>query len=100
MLRYANRAACPVSVGQQLALIKHRNAAVLSVSVLSPWGPQSTTFGIFQRHEVSVDVVATSEVSVSLTLDPSRGEGSCFRITLPQTGIMPAPAKLQSVATS
>ena len=33
---------------------------------------QSTTFGIFQRHEVSVDVVATSEVSVSLTLDPSR----------------------------
>lgn len=33
---------------------------------------QSTTFGIFQRHEVSVDVVATSEVSVSLTLDPAR----------------------------
>lgn len=27
---------------------------------------------MFARHQVSVDVVATSEVSVSLTLDPKR----------------------------
>jgi aspartate kinase len=29
-------------------------------------------FDVFARHQVSVDVVATSEVSVSLTLDPKR----------------------------
>jgi hypothetical protein len=34
--------------------------------------PQATIFGIFQKQEVSVDVVATSEVSISLTLDPSK----------------------------
>jgi len=33
---------------------------------------QAQTFSIFQRNEVSVDVVATSEVSISLTLDPSK----------------------------
>ena len=33
---------------------------------------QAQTFAIFQRNEVSVDVVATSEVSISLTLDPSK----------------------------
>jgi len=33
---------------------------------------QAQTFDIFQRNEVSVDVVATSEVSISLTLDPSK----------------------------
>ena len=33
---------------------------------------QAQVFGIFQRNEVSVDVVATSEVSISLTLDPSK----------------------------
>jgi hypothetical protein len=33
---------------------------------------QATIFGIFQKQEVSVDVVATSEVSISLTLDPSK----------------------------
>lgn len=37
------------------------------------WGVlQAQTFSIFQRNEVSVDVVATSEVSISLTLDPSK----------------------------
>ena len=39
-------------------------------SAMSPM--QAQTFAIFQRNEVSVDVVATSEVSVSLTLDPSK----------------------------
>ena len=28
-----------------------------------------TTFDVFHRHRASVDVVATSEVSVSLTID-------------------------------
>jgi len=45
---------------------------IVSTKMLGQFGFLSTTFGIFQRHEVSVDVVATSEVSVSLTLDPSR----------------------------
>ena len=31
------------------------------------WAPK--LFGIFERHRMSVDVVATSEVSVSLTVD-------------------------------
>jgi aspartate kinase len=29
-------------------------------------------FNVFLRNQVSVDVVATSEVSISLTLDPKR----------------------------
>jgi aspartokinase len=29
-------------------------------------------FGILERNQVSVDMVATSEVSVSFTLDPSK----------------------------
>ena len=29
-------------------------------------------FGIFRDQKVSVDVVATSEISISLTLDPRR----------------------------
>ena len=36
-------------------------------------GFMRTTFDVFHRHRISVDVVATSEVSVSLTIDdPSR----------------------------
>lgn len=37
-----------------------------------PPGFLSKVFDVFARHQVSVDVVATSEVSVSLTLDPKR----------------------------
>lgn len=37
-----------------------------------PPGFLSKVFDVFARNQVSVDVVATSEVSVSLTLDPKR----------------------------
>lgn len=38
-------------------------------------GFMRTTFDVFHRHRISVDVVATSEVSISLTIDdPSRLE--------------------------
>lgn len=45
---------------------------IVSNKMLGNFGFLATTFGIFQKHEVSVDVVATSEVSVSLSLDPVR----------------------------
>src|SRR5205814_3833575 len=37
--------------------------------MLLPEGFMRTTFDVFHRHRASVDVVATSEVSVSLTID-------------------------------
>ena len=33
------------------------------------YDPATDLFGVFERHRVSVDVVATSEVSVSVTVD-------------------------------
>ena len=41
-------------------------------------------FGIFRDQKVSVDVVATSEISISLTLDPRR---AAALTRLPQTGL-------------
>ncbi|GBF88595.1 aspartokinase chloroplastic-like [Raphidocelis subcapitata] len=43
-----------------------------STRMLGAHGFLSKVFDVFARHQVSVDVVATSEVSVSLTLDPKR----------------------------
>ena len=40
--------------------------AYLNAKCVLP-APQATSFGIFQRHEVSVDVVATSEVRPAIT---------------------------------
>ncbi len=34
--------------------------------------PHRQVFDVFARNKISVDVVATSEVSVSLTLDPAK----------------------------
>ena len=39
----------------------------VSMTVCSP---RLQVFGIFRDQKVSVDVVATSEISISLTLDP------------------------------
>lgn len=45
---------------------------VHSTRMLGAHGFLSRVFDVFAHHQVSVDVVATSEVSVSLTLDPKR----------------------------
>lgn len=37
-----------------------------------PTHPLLQVFEVFARNKISVDVVATSEVSVSLTLDPAK----------------------------
>jgi aspartate kinase len=43
---------------------------IVSTRMLGQFGFLSTVFGIFEAEQISVDVVATSEVSISLTLDP------------------------------
>jgi len=42
---------------------------IVSTRMLGQYGFLSEVFSIFARHNISVDMVATSEVSVSLTLD-------------------------------
>jgi aspartate kinase len=49
---------------------------IVSVKMVKTSGFMSCVFKIFQENEISVDVVATSEVSISLTLDtPNSREG-------------------------
>ena len=43
---------------------------IVSTRMLGQFGFLSTVFNIFAESEISVAVVATSEVSISLTLDP------------------------------
>lgn len=45
---------------------------ITSTRMLGQYGFLATVFEIFRKLKVSVDVVATSEVSVSLTLDPKK----------------------------
>ncbi|EIE26095.1 aspartate kinase [Coccomyxa subellipsoidea C-169] len=45
---------------------------IVSTRMLGQYGFLSKVFDVFRDNEVSVDVVATSEISVSLTLDPSK----------------------------
>jgi aspartate kinase len=42
---------------------------IQSSRMLNAWGFLSRIFEVFERHETSVDMVATSEVSVSVTID-------------------------------
>ncbi len=60
---------------------------IVSTRMLGQFGFLSTVFNIFAESEISVDVVATSEVSISLTLDPrwnaARGLPICGKITAP-----------------
>lgn len=44
---------------------------IVSTRMLGQYGFLAEVFSIFSRHSVSIDMVATSEVSVSLTLDAS-----------------------------
>ncbi len=43
---------------------------IVSTRMLGQVGFMATVFDIFNSNGISVDVVATSEVSISLTLDP------------------------------
>lgn len=43
---------------------------IVSTRMLGQVGFMGTVFDIFNSNGISVDVVATSEVSISLTLDP------------------------------
>lgn len=45
---------------------------IVSTRMLGQFGFLATVFEAFKRNKISVDVVATSEVSVSLTLDPKK----------------------------
>eukprot|EP01025_Chloroclados_australasicus_P041244 TRINITY_DN43556_c0_g1_i5.p1 TRINITY_DN43556_c0_g1~~TRINITY_DN43556_c0_g1_i5.p1 ORF type:complete len:553 (-),score=37.19 TRINITY_DN43556_c0_g1_i5:296-1954(-) len=45
---------------------------ICSTRMLGQYGFLGTVFDIFKQQEISVDVVATSEVSVSITLDPAK----------------------------
>jgi aspartate kinase len=54
------------------AITSRRNVTlvdIVSTRMLGQYGFLAEVFSIFARHAVSVDMVATSEVSVSLTLD-------------------------------
>lgn len=42
---------------------------VISSRMLLAWGFLAKVFAIFEKHEVSVDLVSTSEVSISVTVD-------------------------------
>ncbi|GIL62599.1 hypothetical protein Vafri_16782 [Volvox africanus] len=49
---------------------------IISSRMMGQYGFLATVFDTFRRHKISVDVVATSEVSVSLTLDPKKIAGA------------------------
>jgi aspartate kinase len=57
------------------SIVLKRNVTMLdivSTRMLGQFGFLAKVFAIFEDLEISVDVVATSEVSISLTLDPSK----------------------------
>jgi aspartate kinase len=65
----------PLSRAVIKAIAVKRGIAVINVTsdrMLMAHGFLSRLFAIFDRHETSVDMVATSEVSVSMTLDDTR----------------------------
>ncbi|KAH1204922.1 Aspartokinase 1, chloroplastic [Glycine max] len=57
------------------SIVLKRNVTMLdivSTRMLGQFGFLAKVFSIFEELGISVDVVATSEVSISLTLDPSK----------------------------
>ncbi|MCO5555093.1 hypothetical protein L7F22_008633 [Adiantum nelumboides] len=57
------------------SIVVKRNVTMLdivSTRMLGQFGFLARVFTIFEKQGISVDVVATSEVSISLTLDPSK----------------------------
>jgi aspartate kinase len=45
---------------------------IVSTRMMGQFGFLARVFRVFADNQISVDVVATSEVSVSLTLDPAK----------------------------
>ena len=70
--------------------IAHRpSQTLLSITtprMLHAWGFLSKVFDCFARHELSVDLVTTSEISVAITLDPSSEINSQLLNELQQLG--------------
>ncbi len=70
--------------------IAHRpSQTLLSITtprMLHAWGFLSKVFDCFARHELSVDLVTTSEISVAITLDPSSEINSELLSELQQLG--------------
>ena len=61
--------------GRVAAIACKRNVTVIDVTstrMLMAWGYLRRVFEVFERHRTSVDVVTTSEVSVSVTVDDDR----------------------------
>jgi aspartate kinase len=52
---------------------------VVSTRMLLQHGFMARLFDVFARHEVVVDMIATSEISVSITTDSKRNVASCVR---------------------
>jgi aspartate kinase len=46
--------------------------------MMGTYGFLAKVFSAFERHQLSVDVLASSEVSISLTLDPNQEDRSCI----------------------
>jgi len=67
---------CKEAPGQGLRAIAGRKGATLitvsSSRMLNAYGFLRRIFEIFDRHQVSVDLIATSEVSVSMTVEEKR----------------------------
>lgn len=59
--------------GRLKAVCLRRNITVITIETADMWheaGFLADAFACFKRHDVSVDMIATSETSVTLTLDP------------------------------
>src|SRR5919205_3351359 len=67
------------STPQTLKAIAHKNGIttvqVTSARMLGAYGFLRALFEVFDRHKIAVDVVTTSEVSVSLSIDDARNMG-------------------------
>ena len=64
---------------QVTAITYKKGVTVLDISstqMLGAYGFLSRVFGTFEKHKLSVDVLASSEVSVSLTLDRKQESSS------------------------
>ncbi|CAM9764851.1 unnamed protein product, partial [Discosporangium mesarthrocarpum] len=54
---------------------------IVSTRMLGQYGFLSKVFSLFAENGLSVDMVATSEVSISLTLDQAQDKSALFRLS-------------------
>ena len=64
----------------------HRGAHLAARSMLMASGFLRQVFEVFERYDTPVDLIATSEVSISVTLDDVRAPGRRSRRTSAQLG--------------